>query len=372
MQTTNEFVDRVSHDFRTPLAVIQEYAALLQEGCLGEMNDEQIDILNIVGDRCNDLNVMVDDLLDSSKLSAGIIDINRSREDLGEIISCVTPRLLQKAQVSGVSLEFDIQCDLPPIFCDGEKVARVVTSLARNAIKHAGDHGQVCVRAHSIPTQNEVQISVADNGPGIDPECLPFLLQQFGQLGTQTRSSTKGLSAGLTVVRELVSLNFGDIQVESEPDIGTTFSFTIPINDLREVLTRHLGWLNRSKECEVALLNAEIRPDATADEIREVNGFWNYSLCSNDLIFPIENGKWLLLACTPRSEVSVFMDQLRATEAEINRSRSQGPLPDFELVVEGTWKATQLAEILDQTDRMQEQAMSLAVSGLRIPDLAGV
>jgi signal transduction histidine kinase len=102
-------------------------------------------------------------------------------------------------------------------------VRQVTANLISNALRHAPDAGQVVISAQALPA--EVQVSVADDGPGIAPDDLPSVFERFWH-GTQPRAQGSGL--GLTIARELVRAHGGRIWVESEPGQGSTFSFTLP------------------------------------------------------------------------------------------------------------------------------------------------
>jgi signal transduction histidine kinase len=143
--TAQRFVDNVSHEFRTPLTVITEYVSLLQEGVVGEveLDVEQQRFLGVVADRADDLNTMVDDMLDVSKLQAGLLSTWRKNGNLTDILRHLRPALESKAQIKDVQLEFRIAPDLPAIYCDGEKLGRVLINLVVNAIKFCGNPGHV-------------------------------------------------------------------------------------------------------------------------------------------------------------------------------------------------------------------------------------
>jgi len=139
IDTAHRFADNVSHEFRTPLTVIREYAALVREGLLGEVNEQQSEFMDVIVYRVEDLNRMVDDMLDSSKLEAGIMGMHRMPTTTGEIVQRPLAGLQLKAQVRGVELSCDADDDLPTVFCDAEKAGRVITNLVANAIKFTDD-----------------------------------------------------------------------------------------------------------------------------------------------------------------------------------------------------------------------------------------
>src|SRR5690606_16188025 len=138
-ETAHRFVDNVSHEFRTPLTVIKEYVGLVHDGVLGGLSEEQADMLEVVTDRADDLNNMVNDMLDISKLDAGMLGLWRKTCNVSDMIERVRPSLERKSHLKQVAIEFDIPETLPQVFCDDEKIGRVIVNLAINAIKFSGD-----------------------------------------------------------------------------------------------------------------------------------------------------------------------------------------------------------------------------------------
>ena len=228
-RTAQQFVDNVSHEFRTPLTVIKEYASLIDEGLVGPVNGEQQRMLNVVIDRSDDLNTMVDDLLDVSKLESGLLCAWRKNCRLEEVVHNVLPGIERKAALQGVRLESDLDPGLADVYCDGDKVARVLINLLVNAVKFSEPQGTVRLWARNHIAGNEVVVGVTDAGPGIAPEHLQRIFDRFEQAGAGARTSTKGVGLGLCIAKELAEINLGAIAVESEVGHGSTFTFTIPM-----------------------------------------------------------------------------------------------------------------------------------------------
>ena len=202
-RTAHRFVDHVSHEFRTPLTVVKEYVSLMCDGLLGPTNAEQQRFLDIVNNRADDLNHMVDDMLDVSKLEAGILTVYRTPACLADIVNHVRVGLERRATLQDVRLEIEMPHDLPPIYCDTEKIGRVLVNLVVNAIKFS--RRPVCPYDRPLEAgADEVLVRVSDNGPGIPPQDLPRLFRRFKQLGAPTNASTKGFGLGLSIARELV------------------------------------------------------------------------------------------------------------------------------------------------------------------------
>ncbi len=350
----HEFVDNVSHEFRTPLTVIKEYASIVCDGLAGEVTDEQIRMLNIVEDRADDLNTMVDDMLDSSKLESGLLGAWRKRCKVPDILSHVTAALQRKSQVKGVELKYDIDPDLPELYCDAEKIGRVITNLAVNAIKFCGDPGIVRITAQSTFDSPDVAFSIEDNGPGIDEAGLKQIFERFEQLGTTSRGSCKGFGLGLAIAKELVDLNLGHMTVESELGKGSTFRFYVPENDPLELMQRYLRHVEGKPDCPpiVSLVIARVESQEGTNTDREIDGFLNYLLRRNDLLLQTTPGEWCLALPTDDREVQTYFERSKKAWDEANRNRPFGPLPRVDYEWMGSWRIpAEVDQILDELSR---------------------
>ena len=342
-QTANQFVDNVSHEFRTPLTVIKEYSWLIRDGLAGEVNQEQQRMLNVVIDRVDDLNTMVDDMLDMSKIRAGLLGASRNPCSLMDIVRNVLPTLERKAQVRSVQLESTVDELLPLIYCDGEKLGRVVINLVANAIKFCGRPGIVRLWAKDNPQAKEVVIGVTDDGAGIAVEHLEAIFERFKQLENDVDRSTKGFGLGLNIAKNLVELNLGTMRVESKPGQGSTFSFTVPWADPTEVTRRYLSQISelRRKSIAVSLVNAEIDESATELQAHDVDLFLSYQLRRNDLLFRGDPRRWFILLLTPQLEVEPLLERMEAARSAVNRNRPNGSLPEIRFSFEGSWDANE-------------------------------
>jgi len=350
-KTAHRFVDNVSHEFRTPLTVIKDYVTLIREGLVGEVNDEQRRMLDIVGVRADDLNNMVDDMLDVSKLEAGLLGIWRQRCDLAEIVKAVRPALDRKAMVRDIAFRITVAEDLPQIYCDADKVGRVIINLVTNAFKFCGDPGDVRLHAAVDREHSEIVVSVSDNGAGIDPDALSLIFQRFKQLNTRIKQSTKGFGLGLNIAKELVALNFGEIGVESQVSRGSTFSFTVPLAEPLEVMRRYLAQLQRSTHgpSMVSLVVAEVDGGVPPADAEDVDALFNCLLRRGDLLFRPAPWGWLFVVPTPPCELAEFIARAQSEWKRTNRNRPFGPLPEFRMHGVGSWRvAAEGAALLER------------------------
>jgi nitrogen-specific signal transduction histidine kinase len=327
-QTAQRFVDNVSHEFRTPLTVIKGYAEAVGEGMAGPINTRQKEFLGYVVDRTRDLAQMVDDLLDSSKLRAGTLRIDRQRHPIEAIFAPIRPILHAKAAACRVRIEEQFAEGLPEVFTDVEKAGRVVMNLAINAIKFSPE--EQCVILWARPSaEGSVVIGVSDHGPGISPENLELIFDRFKQLGDAQSGTTKGFGLGLNIARELAALNLGELRVASVLSQGSTFSFTLPPNDPEVILRRYLAYLRAlpSIDPEIGLLRVA---HATHEAVSErLHKFIASAIRPTDLILPSGDRTSLLLVGAT-SDAGSWADRLsRAAEAfqsRLNPSHSLGEL----------------------------------------------
>ena len=358
-ETAQRFVDNVSHEFRTPLTVITEYVSLLQDGIVGEvrLDDEQQRFLSILADRANDLNTMVDDMLDVSKLQAGLLSSWRKNCCLSDVLRHLRPALETKAAIKDVTLEFDIDDDLPAIYCDGEKLGRVVINLVVNAIKFCGDPGRVVVSAKARPARREIAIFVSDNGHGIKLEDQQKIFGRFKQLEARVQSAQQGFGLGLSIAKELVDLNLGEMSLTSELGRGSTFSFTVPIADPLEVTRRYLRRLQHTacEETELAVFDVSLAFELEGSVADDVDAFLNYVLRPDEVLFRCDTQRWLFLVPMAESTVGQYVSRANEMLADSNRNRPGHPIPEIAMEAIGQWQLTDESGLLTCLEQLLSQ-----------------
>lgn len=233
--TTHRFVDDVAHEFRTPLTVIKEFASILADGIGGETTEQQDEYLGFIADATNDLAGLVDDFLDSSRLRARTLRVDRREHDPVELVESAWQTLHTRAASKHIRLTRTIDDELPSVYVDRDKFRRSLINLVVNAIKFSPEREVVDIRLNA-PSPGSVRLSVRDNGPGLNPEALRDCVERFHEGGCHTRSGTKGLGLGLSIARDLVELNLGSMMVQSTPGSGSTFSFDMPAGDRESII----------------------------------------------------------------------------------------------------------------------------------------
>ena len=218
--TRREFVTNVSHELRSPLASIKAIVETLESGALDE-RERAVEFLARIGRDVDRMTLLVNDLLELSRLESGQIQINLTPVHLQPIIDDAVQTVGRR---TSVAVRASANGDLPPVLGEGHMVWRVLTNLLENAVNATSDRGSVTVTAAA--EDRSVVVSVKDTGAGIGREHLPHVFERFYKVDRSRSDSGTGL--GLAIVKHIVQAHGGEIDVESEEGVGTTFSFTLP------------------------------------------------------------------------------------------------------------------------------------------------
>lgn len=227
----SEFVATVSHELRTPMTAIKGYIDLLMLGATGVLNDTQDHFLGIVRGNIDRLNVLVDDLLDISRIEAGRISIEAQPIDLREVAQDILSETLSRSQTEGKQMELALDAPekLPLVAGDSARVRQILDNLVDNAYCYTPQGGQIRVSIQQ--KDGELQVDVHDNGVGISAEDQGRIFDRFFRGEHPFVLATPGTGLGLPIVRELVEMHKGRLWMTSAgvPGKGSTFSFTLPI-----------------------------------------------------------------------------------------------------------------------------------------------
>ena len=222
----------MSHELRTPMTAIKGYVDVLLMGAAGAVNENQSHFLNIVKGNIDRLNILVNDLLDISRIEAGRVSLTPQPLDLREIAEDVIGDVLRRSQEEGkpMALSLDAPKVLPRVMGDAERIRQVIDNLVDNAYHYTPVNGTIKVGIHALDG-TEVQVDVEDNGVGIAPEDQERVFERFYRGEHPLVLATPGTGLGLPIVRQLVEMHNGRIWMKSEglPGKGSIFSFTLPI-----------------------------------------------------------------------------------------------------------------------------------------------
>jgi PAS domain S-box-containing protein len=224
----SDFVSNVSHELRTPLTSIKGSVDNMLDGLTGSLNEKQIRYLARIKSNTDRLSRLINDLLDLSKIEAGRTDLRPVIFPLTALAGEITEHL--KPVAAEKLIQIDVLSPDPgvSVWADRDKITQILMNLIGNAVKFTPRAGKVTVAIER--NGNEwVQISVTDTGPGILPEEMRKLFAKFYQIGNADKQRPKGTGLGLAISKALVEMHGGKIWVESEVDRGSTFSFTLPV-----------------------------------------------------------------------------------------------------------------------------------------------
>ncbi|TCC95805.1 response regulator [Pedobacter hiemivivus] len=236
-QAKSIFLATMSHEIRTPMNGVIGMSTLLGETPLTEEQRMFNETINTCGETL--INV-INDILDFSKIESGNLELEREDFDLRRLIEDVLYIFASKAAQTHLNLIYDIQENVPlQIVGDHLRLKQILTNLVGNAMKFT-EQGEVCVFVHLENTKPDGQVTlrfdIRDTGIGIPEDKLNRLFKAFSQIDSSTTRKYGGTGLGLAISEKLVDLMGGQIWVESKPDLGSTFSFTI---------TTYIGNLNR-------------------------------------------------------------------------------------------------------------------------------
>ena len=220
-----DFVANVSHELRTPLSAIHGYAETLIEGAI-EDKDTALDFVNVIFRHSKRLSQLVADLLDLSKLESPDFVPEFDILSLRPLIHKIHSLVESNAKGKELTLFIHLPDDLPDVRANRGNLEQVITNLVDNAIKYTPARGKIAVSAFA--TDNHmVQVNVTDTGIGIDSKHVARLFERFYRVDKARSRDMGGTGLGLSIVKHIIQYHGGDIWVESEPDKGSTFSFTL-------------------------------------------------------------------------------------------------------------------------------------------------
>ncbi len=224
-----QLLSTVSHELRTPLASIKGFTTTLLREDVKWDEDAQREFLEIIDRESNRLTELIEDLLDTSRIEAGALSIEKERTDIG--------RLLQEAiemirlHAGKHSFVLDMPAKIPSITADPRRIRQVTHNLLQNAVKYSPSGGQITVRA--TPGSRYLTVEVSDEGLGIPQEYHDRIFERFFQVDSASTRRTGGSGLGLAICKSIVEAHGGRIWFESEPGKGSTFYFTLPLASKR-------------------------------------------------------------------------------------------------------------------------------------------
>jgi signal transduction histidine kinase/CheY-like chemotaxis protein len=224
----DEFLATLSHELRTPLNAIVGWTKLLQAGQLDEAT--RIRAIDTIDRNARAQTQLIEDILDVSRIVAGKLHLNVRAVDLAAVVEGALDSVRHAAEAKGVRLVTEVARGVGPFEGDPDRLQQVAWNLVSNAIKFTPRGGTVRVRLRGVDDQAE--LSVKDDGIGIKPEFVPHVFERFRQADSSSTRPHGGLGLGLAIVRHLVELHGGAVDVRSEGEgKGATFTVRLPLHE---------------------------------------------------------------------------------------------------------------------------------------------
>ena len=225
-QAKSNFVANVSHELKTPLALLSLFSEILE---LGRVKSEQkkLEYYRIIRHESRRLNKMIDNILDFAKIEAGRKTYNFAHTDMAEVIENVLSSYRYQIINSGFDVQTNIQPDLPPVVIDRDAMAQAISNLVDNAIKYSGKVKQLSIKTKTFGS--DLSIEIADSGIGIPRAEQEKVFEKFYRVGNGLVHDVKGSGLGLSLVKHIVDAHKGTIAVESDVGKGSRFTILLPL-----------------------------------------------------------------------------------------------------------------------------------------------
>lgn len=224
-QYRKEFLGNVSHELKTPVFNIQGYISTLLDGGL---NDPKIaeKFLHKALENTERMELLINDLMEISKLESGNIELKSERFDVYSLIDAVIDSLEERADERKISIEFKTGLN-PPFFVEADRklIQQAVINLIENSVKYGREGGKTQIGIYDM--DKRLLIEISDDGEGISPEHLPRLFERFYRVDKARSRGAGGTGLGLAIVKHIMDAHGQSIDVRSTVGVGTTFGFTL-------------------------------------------------------------------------------------------------------------------------------------------------
>lgn len=220
------FLASASHELRTPITIIRDYAWLLSDGTSGPLEPAQLECVEAILRNCVRLTALVEDLLDTSKLESGNLPLRIEYTQPFVLLRHCYDDFEHICRSKNQSLELQMDEDIGPILCDRQRMTQVILNLLTNASRFTPEGGSIVLRG--FMGDDGLEIEVQDSGVGISPEHQRTIFDAFVQVDRRTGPGPQGTGLGLYIARRIVAMHGGTIGVVSQPGQGSVFSIRIP------------------------------------------------------------------------------------------------------------------------------------------------
>lgn len=317
----DDFFSVISHEIRTPITVIKEGLHQVIDGLHGEINDKQKMFLDLALDSTNELNTLITNLLDLSKLEVQKTTLDWDPCKLSATVNKVVQKFRIPGEKKGLRVDAVLPETDPEIFLDAGKITQVLTNLMSNALKFTE---QGSIELHLIDKPHEIEISVQDSGVGIPQKDIQRVFDRFEQVGRDSNSGTQGTGLGLAICKGIVELHGGKIWAQQGQEVGTEFHFTLPKKEFQDICRDYVEeYIEKIEEGQLfwtmLLESSETEKSKTNQWFKLIQ----HTLRSNSDFYLKNNEKIFIILFDVKSLTpEAFKERLSSIEAQVQISVS--------------------------------------------------
>jgi PAS domain S-box-containing protein len=231
VKARDDMMGIVSHDLRNPANAVKMLARSILEGPKGDVSDEVLERVAIIRQAADQIDALIQDLLDITRLEAGRLSVSPTTEEAERLVTQSLDALRPLAEACSVSITATLPSSPVTVLADADRVMQLLSNIIGNAIKFTPSNGIVSLAVSA--NGDDVEFEVRDTGEGIAPDQLPYVFDRFHQAASPRRASRHGAGLGLPIAKGIVEAHGGVIWIESEQGVGTTVRFTLPRGDRR-------------------------------------------------------------------------------------------------------------------------------------------
>lgn len=229
-QVKDKFLANMSHELRTPLNGILGFSETLLEGVYGGLLEKQRNAIQIIQTSSGHLLELINDILDIAKIEAGKLEFNPEEVELNKICQSSLAFIKESATKKSISLEYSSPEAAHTIFVDSRRFKQILINLLSNAVKFTPEHGKVKLDVSVEAEERLMRFSITDTGAGISAENIQKLFKPFVQLEGGLARQHEGTGLGLALVKQLVEMHSGRVEVQSQLGYGSRFIFVLPFD----------------------------------------------------------------------------------------------------------------------------------------------
>ena len=223
----SEFMAAMSHELRTPLNIIMGNVELLRDRFFGAITESQKKSLTQITHHSEVLLKLINNVLTVTKIEAGKMHVDSNTIEVEEVVTNLKDYTEQLGRSGRVQVLWNVEPNLPPLTTDAVKLEEILQNLIGNAYKFT-PAGKIEIVVRNLKDKSRLEFAVADTGRGIEEKDLDRIFEEFHQLKEAHTGNFDGFGLGLNIVKKYLDLMEGDIRVDSQPGVGTTFTFTLP------------------------------------------------------------------------------------------------------------------------------------------------